>query len=439
MAAYSAGVPLTAGALMAQAAALAAALPPGRLLLNLAVDRLNFTIGFLAGLIAGRLTLLPSSHTAALLRRLTQLQDNPQESVLCLTDAPYPGLALPQLKLDALNVCDPGDSLWPPPQVQGERVCAQLYTSGSTGEPQPHTKRFAGLLRGVQATAQRLGLTQGRHVLVSTVPPQHMYGLEASVLLPLASGNALCAEQPFYPVDVCETLAAVPAPRVLICTPMHLRALLAADVRLPQVERVISATAPLQAEEARAVEQRFNTQLVEIYGSTETGQLAQRRSALTAAWELWPDVRLFHEQGQVWAEGGHIEQPAALSDHIEILPGGGFLLHGRVSDLVNIAGKRSSLSYLDHQLRSIPGVTDGAFFQPAPANPSPTGVTRVAAVVVAPGLSAAAVLGQLRARVDPVFLPRPLLLVERLPRTGTGKLPLAELRQLAASALIKQT
>ena len=66
-----------------------------------------------------------------------------------------------------------------------------------------------------------------------------------------------------------------------------------------------------------------------------------------------------------------------------------FLLHGRLADLVNIAGKRSSLAYLTHQLNSIAGVEDGVFFFPEEPQPSQAGVARVAAAVVAPGLDAA--------------------------------------------------
>ena len=63
------------------------------------------------------------------------------------------------------------------------------------------------------------------------------------------------------------------------------------------------------------------------------------------------------------------------------------------------------------------------------------GVTRVVAFVVAPGLDAAALNEELRRRIDPVFLPRPLLLVERLPRNDTGKLPREALLALAAQHL----
>jgi hypothetical protein len=55
----------------------------------------------------------------------------------------------------------------------------------------------------------------------------------------------------------------------------------------------------------------------------------------------------------------------------------------------------------------------------------------LAAAVVAPGLSAATVIESLRQRIDPVFLPRPLLIAERLLRNATGKLPQQALQSLA--------
>jgi acyl-coenzyme A synthetase/AMP-(fatty) acid ligase len=134
-----------------------------------------------------------------------------------------------------------------------------------------------------------------------------------------------------------------------------------------------------------------------------------------------------------WAHGGHIEQRTRMNDVLELTGPGRFLLHGRVTDLVNIAGKRSSLAYLNHQLNSIPGVEDGAFFH-LEERASQTGVTRIGACVVAPGLDGARLLAALRERIDPAFLPRPLLFVAQLPRNATGKLPQEALRQLAAGA-----
>jgi acyl-coenzyme A synthetase/AMP-(fatty) acid ligase len=261
-----------------------------------------------------------------------------------------------------------------------------------------------------------------------------MYGFESSVLLALQSGGALCAERPFYPADVCSALDSLPRPRTLISTPIHLRALLASQVQLPAVDLIVSATAPLPQELAREAEQRFQAPLLEIYGSTESGQLATRRTARDEEWRLWPGVCLTLEEGRAWARGGHLEQPTPMCDELEPIDAERFLLGGRLADLVNIAGKRSSLSYLTHQLNSIPGVEDGVFFFPEKPHPSQAGVARVAAAVVAPRLDAACLTEALRQRIDPVFLPRPLLFVASLPRNSTGKLPREALRALVATS-----
>jgi acyl-coenzyme A synthetase/AMP-(fatty) acid ligase len=96
-----------------------------------------------------------------------------------------------------------------------------------------------------------------------------------------------------------------------------------------------------------------------------------------------------------------------------------FVLHSRGGDVVNIGGHRVSLADLNQKLNEIEGVRDGAFFLP---DGNGTSVTRLMAVVVAPGKSAEQILSMLRDVIDPVFLPRPLHLVADLPRNETGKL-----------------
>jgi acyl-coenzyme A synthetase/AMP-(fatty) acid ligase len=451
------GTPVLARHFLADVARVAAALPAGDHVLNVCSDRYRFTVGFAASLVAGKISLLPSTHTPEVIRQLTVFA----RDVFCLTDDPACSIELPKTiypegpagassqegaatdaatgaaAVTSLVALDRFVSNAAVPLIDAEQLAAYVFTSGSTGTPLPYKKTWGRLLRCVRDGASRLGLLDGRsHTIVGTVPPQHMYGFESSVLLGLQTGSAICAERPFYPADVCSTLAAAPRPRVLISTPVHLRALLAAEVALPAVDLIVSATAPLSSDLAREVEEKFGTRLLEIYGSTETGQIATRRTAQTLEWQLWPGVSLIvNDDGQAWAQGGHVEQPTPMCDVLELTQGDRFLLHGRTADLVNIAGKRSSLAYLNHQLNSIHGVVDGTFFLADESHASSTGVTRVAAFVVAPTLNAAALTDELRRRVDPVFLPRPLLFVERLPRNGTGKLPQEALRALAAQHL----
>lgn len=427
--AYRGGQPIAAGKLLEDAASLAERLPAARHVLNVCADRYRFAVGLAASLITQRVSLLPSTHTPEVITQLKVFAPD----AFCLTDDPHCDIALPTVLFTDPVANPPAlvDAHFSVPHLADEQLAAIVFTSGSTGVPLPHEKRWGALRRCVLAGAAALGIEDGRsHSLIGTAPPQHMYGFESSLLLAWLSGNAFSAERPFYPADIAATVAALPQPRALITTPVHLRTLLASGIEFPTLDFVLSATAPLSQELARQVEERYHTAVQEIYGSTETGQIALRTTAKTHAWRLWPQVRLSQEDGNTYAIGGHVERKTALCDVIEILNEQEFLLHGRTADMVNVAGKRSSFGYLNAQLNAIPGVLDGAFFLREEASGG-TGVARLGAVVVAPSLSAAALNEQLRLRIDPVFLPRPLLMVERLPRNDTGKLPLQVLQVFA--------
>src|SRR5262249_41812259 len=80
------------------------------------------------------------------------------------------------------------------------------------------------------------------------------------------------------------------------------------------------------------------------------------------------------------------------------------------------------------QLLAIDGVRDGVFLMPDQDEATVT--PRLEAIALAPGLTAAAILARLRKRIDAAFLPRPLHVVDRLPRNEVGKLPRAELLRL---------
>ncbi len=432
MLAYRAGVPISAGQFLADVERLAAALDAGSHVLNACADRYRFAVGLGASLMTGKVSLLPSTRTPEVVAQLKRFAPD----AFCLTDERDCDVELPLTHFpETVSAAAPGAraSAWPAPSIEADARTAWVFTSGSTGSPVPHEKTFGRLIDCVRVEAQRLGVPERpAHAVIATVPPQHMYGLESSVLLPLGNGHALVAERPFYPADICAALAAVPRPRVLITTPLHLRALMASELPVPPTDLIVSATAPLPAQLASEVEERCGTRLLEIYGSTETGQIAARRTTASPEWRLWPGVTLEPRDGETWAQGGHVVQAIRLLDVLEVTGGDRFLLHGRIGDLVNIAGKRSSLAYLSHQLNSIPGVVDGAFFHgDSPAHDA--AVSRVGACVVAPGLDAAAITAELRLRIDPAFLPRPLLLVASLPRTTTGKLPQEALRWLATA------
>ena len=421
--------PVTVLSYLSDAQAVAAALPKGDWVINLCENRYHFAVVFAACLLSRKTSLQPASHASETLSRLVQ----DYAGAFCVTDTGFDTLDLPRTRYAALT-----DGTRAPvaeiPAIQADRVVAILFTSGSTGLPQPHGKTWAKLVQNGHAEAQALGLLHSGTVLVGTVPVQHSYGFESTFLLALHGGCAFWSGKPFYPQDVVHALQAVPRPRMLVTTPYHLSALLASDLTLPALDLCLSATAPLDHDLAARTQDRHGAPVVEIYGSTESSQLASRRTTDGAPWQLLPGVRLDQgtgtEQGITFASGGHVLERVALSDNISLMPDGRFTLHGRHADLVNIAGKRTSLEYLNHQLRGLDGVLDGVFFQPEGDCTDP--VSRLTAFVVAPESDHRTLTAALRKHVDPVFLPRPLFLVAVLPRNDTGKLPRDELQALYA-------
>ena len=422
--AWSGGVRVGVRGFLADVAALAARLPGCAQVVNLCTDRYRFTVGFAAALVRGQVSLLPPSRAPEFLLRLAgQYPD-----LYCLADEAVDWCPLDTIRYPEPLDRSPGEP--PAPVLPAAQVAAIVFTSGTTGAPTPHVKLWGALARGAVAEAHALGLDRvPGATLVGTVPPQHMYGFESSVLLALQNRLALHGGRPFYPGDVRAALEGVPAPRVLVTTPVHLRALELDRTDLPPLALILSATAPLAAETAAGAEARYGVPVREIFGFTEAGMVASRRTTDGPAWRLLPGVRLRPDGDALWAEGGHVPLPARFTDRVAVIDAERFVVSGRTADLVNIAGKRASLAGLNAELLAIPGVVDGAFFLPESGS---EGVTRLAAVVVAPGLGARRLLAELRRRIDPAFLPRPLRFVDRLPRDATGKLPAASLRACAA-------
>jgi len=277
------------------------------------------------------------------------------------------------------------------------------------------------LVRSALAAGDRLGVPRlGGATLIGTVPHQHSYGLESTILLGLQHGLSVDAGGPLYPSDICAEIKATPRPCILVTTPVHLRALVAEPDGMPKIDLILSATAPLTVQLAAQAEACFGAPLIEIYGCTEAGQVATRRTAQETHWLCLDGVALREDAHGTWASGSAVHGAALLHDLIERTGPGTFLLGGRSADLVDVAGKRTSLAHLNHQLLRIKGVQDGVFFMP---DTDGQRVTRLAALVVAPELRSETILRELRERIDAAFLPRPLVFVDALPRNRLGKLP----------------
>lgn len=408
---------------------LASLLPERQFLLNLCTDRYHFIVGFAAALIRKQINLLPPNHTPGQIEKLRQHYSG----MYCLRDTSSENFSLETVSFpQSTEMVAAGQSV---PLIPAVQVAAIVFTSGSTGESLPYQKTWGGLAKGAKAAAEILGVKSFSDMCVlGTVPPQHMYGLESTALLAMQGGLTMHAGRPFYPADIVAQLDLLPRPRMLVTTPVHLRTLLAEFASLPPVDIVLCATAPLLPQLATEAEGQFGAPLYEIYGCTESGQVAMRRPTKSLEWRTFPGVMLRQDEKGTWVSGGHVETEILLSDLIELHSPEIFELQGRTADLINIAGKRTSLSNLNHHLNAIEGVHDGVFVMPDDKNGD---VTRLMAFVVAPDMTHETLMNALRQRIDAAFLPRPLRFVVALPRNQTGKLPREALQKLQSQHVIE--
>lgn len=407
------GQDITGAQFLGAAARLAGRLPPASHVLNLCHDRYLFLLGFAAALMRHQVCLLPPNRTPEMLADMQRRHPG----LYVLEDAPGAAASgLPSVTVTA----EPGAPGHDIPAIAGDQAAAIAFTSGSTGAPVGHAKSWAALVEGAHAAARRFGFTTAPdRLLVATVPPQHMYGLETSVLLPLQCRCTLSGTRPLFPADVAAALGQRAAPRVLVTTPIHLRALVTGPGTMPSTGLVISATAPLSRELAGQAETLFAGAVREIYGCTEAGSMASRRTVSDPDWQLYDGYGLETRGDEVLVRVPSLPAPIPLADVVECLGSGRFRLLGRKADLVNVGGKRASLGDLNLKLTAIPGVVDGVFLAPDDAA-GENG--RLQAFVVAPGVDPAFIQAQLRRAIDAVFLPRPLHLVDALPRNSSGKL-----------------
>lgn len=415
------GKPVALGEFAGHVAALAARLPAGSAMLDLCEDRYHFLVAYAAALGAGQTVLLPHTRAEQVVADVEKIHPG---SHRCTDDTVSIALreAGGHSDAEAVNA-----------RVAAEHIAMIGFTSGSTGQSKAFPKLWRSMAgsNACNGAAVRAALRIANAAvpwIVATVPPQHMYGMELSVLLPLIGGMAVHAGRPLFPADIAQALAEVPEPRVLVSTPVHLRAIVESSQEFPRTSLIVSATAPLDAALASAAEKKLGGQVLEMFGSTETCVFASRRTAVDSWWKLYAGVSLQPTADGTMVNAPWFAAPMLLQDIVELRGADEFIVRGRNTDLIEVAGKRASLSDLTRRLQAIDGVKDAVVFQPEQETVGT--IRRVAALVVAPGLNARQIVERLAPGVDSAFIPRPLLVVEALPRNELGKLPLSTLMRV---------
>jgi len=397
---------------------LANKLPNRKYAINLCEQRYSFMVAFAAVVVRQQTNLLPQSR---IVENINAVAENYSEHY-CISETILDGIRSHQIEVE-YNIAKyqktKFDKVITIPTVDSEHVAAIVFTSGSTGKPQANKKSWGELVTGARMSAEHFGFIDKPAHLVATVPPQHMYGLETSILYSLQCACPIYAGRPFYPDDIRRAAESISSPVVLVTTPVHLRACNGAvSIRWQNIKFIISATAPLRVELAEQVSAKMNTTVKEIYGCTETGAVASREPVKSEVWELFNGVDLYHKNDKTFIRAKHFNNDIELNDLIEIIGEQNFRLVGRDADLINIAGKRGSLADITLKLQSIEGIKDAVVYFPE----STAEVNRLMAFVVTDGLDEKVISTELANKIDSVFIPRPIYRVKKLPYNETGKL-----------------
>lgn len=330
-----------------------------------------------------------------------------------------------------------------PPAAAGE---VWQLTSGSTGVPRIARQPLDSVLEGGRAYRALFGVT-ARDVVLVSVPLPHSYGL-AGLYCGLVAQATVVSMPRFGIGPLVRSLRRDAT--VLLGTPLTYRLLataLAGHDPPSRLRVALSAGGPLPEDTADAVRHACGTPVRQIYGTTEAGLIA----CVPADRDRWPagsvgrpapgvTLRLHPETGRAqvhtrmmfrgyWGSEAPALTPDGFydtGDEASVDAAGDVYLRGRRDSVVNVGGRKVSPPRVEQVLSAHPGVAEACVF----------GVERAdgeqelhAAVALTAGTGAEEVLAHCRAEaLQPYEVPHRLHTVDRLPRTGMGKVDRQALR-----------
>lgn len=426
---------INAATFLSHVQALATQLPEGQHIINLCGNRYLFMVSICAAILRDQVNLLPPNKNNGTQQTLASRYEN----VYVLHDGATVADGLVGFDISGLDLSvEPTENLFAT-DIPLQKLVLISFTSGSTGDSKPNLKTWETLTASTQINRRFMLPDEQTYYLLATVPGQHMWGLETSVLMALFSAVCVSDTKPLFPKDIELLLRALPEPRALVSAPVHLRAMMAETLDYPPVSAILCATSPLDSELAKTVEQRLKGHLREVYGCSEVGSMSVRKTAETDIWRRFDGISFQQNmQGVVNVSTRYLPESITLQDKLELMSDNQFRLVGRESDMIDIAGKRGSLAEINRLLSAFAGISDGVVIFPQQNRPVPR---LVAIVVLKKGENMESTSDSLRTyfktHLDAAFLPRPIFCVDELPREESGKLSAKRINTLYQQLIAK--
>jgi acyl-coenzyme A synthetase/AMP-(fatty) acid ligase len=320
-----------------------------------------------------------------------------------------------------------------------------VFTSGTAGEPKP-IRHGHGYLGGQHVQAEHwYGTRPGDLCWCTAASGWSLSARNAFVAAWLRGSTALLHDARFDPAERLELLERERV-AVLCMSPTEYRTIAKrAELRsLPDLRHACAAGEPLNPEVVRAWQEEVGVSIHDGYGQTETGHLTGMPIGPPvrpgSMGRPLPGFRAWIDEGELVIDpetvptfflDGPRAQPWRTGDRVSEDEDGYFWFEGRTDDLIISAGYRIGPFEVESALVSHPAVAEAA----AVAAPDEVRGQVVRAVVVlregyAPGAEIARELqDHVKEETAPYKYPRIVDFAEALPKTPSGKIKRAELRQ----------
>jgi acyl-coenzyme A synthetase/AMP-(fatty) acid ligase len=316
------------------------------------------------------------------------------------------------------------DSMIPHTFLDPDEPFLMLFTGGSTGKPKVWSKTPRNMLAEARHLSGKFAISPD-DLFLSTAPPQHIYGLLFSVLIPFICSSRVLDGVYTFPREILRT-AQDHGASILVSVPVHYRVLKADDLQRHNLRMVFSSAGALDREDAAYFRSKTGLDIMEIYGSTETGGVATRcRSIDGESWRPLDPVDWRIREGRLHVRSAFISPTLprdadgffATADRADFDGDHHFILRGRADDIVKIGGKRVDLAAVQTKLKQIPGVRDAVVI----SLPSGKGRQNELAALVATHFDALQLRRHIAAVSESYAVPKRIVVVEEIPVTSTGK------------------
>ena len=313
----------------------------------------------------------------------------------------------------------------------------KFFTGGSTGKPKSWTKTPENLFGEAFYLSKKLGFSKNDRVF-GTAPPYHIYGFLFSVLTPFVSSCAVLPGERSFPEEIRQCIGN-DSPTVFAAVPVHYRILNGGEIPAGALRLACSSAGRLEKADGDYFHEQTGVELVEIYGSTETGGIAFRSRAKGEEYLTPFEV----VDWKVKDERLHVRSPFIspdiakdregffrTGDRVRRIDKERFELLGRADGVVKVGGKRVDLENVREKIKATAGVVDAVVFALAGVD----GRQNDVCAVVQGSLDAKALRSSLSESLEAYAVPKRIKIIDELPTSSAGKLDRQALETMFAQS-----